>query len=81
MALAVGSVYAQGAYPNKPVKIIVPFPPGQATDIIGRLVAQKLGEKCLPFHLLRPIAPSTQLTGRSEKQNSPSSEPETVEHW
>lgn len=32
-------------YPNKPVRVIVPFPAGQATDIIGRLVAQKLGDK------------------------------------
>ena len=45
VVFAVGPAYAQGAYPNKPVKIIVPFPPGQATDIIGRLVAQKLAEK------------------------------------
>ena len=30
------------AYPNKPVKFIIPFPPGGTTDIVGRLMAQAL---------------------------------------
>ena len=32
---------AQG-YPNKPIRIIVPWPPGQATDLAARIVADKL---------------------------------------
>lgn len=43
LACAAGSVVAQ-SYPSKPLRIIVPFPPGAATDMTGRYVAMKLGE-------------------------------------
>src|SRR5437773_2262741 len=41
--LFAGSALAQD-YPNRPVKIIVPYAPGGSTDIIGRIVAQRLTE-------------------------------------
>ena len=36
---------AQSEYPNKPVRLFIGFAPGGSTDIVGRIVAQKLGER------------------------------------
>ena len=43
-ALALSAV-AHAQYPNKTVKIIVPFPAGQATDLAARIIAEALGKE------------------------------------
>ncbi|MEO8345060.1 MAG: tripartite tricarboxylate transporter substrate binding protein [Betaproteobacteria bacterium] len=38
------TAHAQEAYPSRPIRLIVPFPPGAGTDNVARFMAQKLGE-------------------------------------
>lgn len=44
LLLAAGGVHAQQKYPTKPIRVIVPFVPGGASDIVARVMTQKLGE-------------------------------------
>src|SRR5215210_890879 len=41
---ATGSTWSQ-SYPSKPVRVVIVFPPGGATDIVGRIIFQKMGEQ------------------------------------
>ena len=43
-ALVHGTLWAQ-PYPSKPVRVVIVFPPGGATDIVGRIAFQKVGEQ------------------------------------
>jgi tripartite-type tricarboxylate transporter receptor subunit TctC len=38
-------VWAQSDYPSKPVKVIVAFPPGGTSDVMGRMVAEELSKQ------------------------------------
>ena len=44
LALVASSAFAQ-QYPNRPVKVIIPWPPGQATDLAARIVGEKLSQQ------------------------------------
>ncbi len=52
MAAAARSTKAQDAWPSRPLRMVIPWPPGQQTDVIGRLVAQHLSER-----LGQPVVP------------------------
>ncbi len=45
LLLAVGQSLAQQSYPNKPIRFLLPYPPGGSTDIFSRIVSQKLSER------------------------------------
>jgi tripartite-type tricarboxylate transporter receptor subunit TctC len=44
------NIYAQDAWPARPIRFILPFPPGGGTDILGRMIAERLSA-----HLGQPV--------------------------
>jgi tripartite-type tricarboxylate transporter receptor subunit TctC len=44
-AVASPAVLAQGAWPNRPIRIVVPFPPGGSNDVVARPLAERLQQK------------------------------------
>ena len=58
-------------YPNKPVRIIVPFPAGGVTDIAGRLIAQRLSEKLGQQFFIENIAGAGGNLGMGNVARSP----------
>src|SRR5690349_10236889 len=45
VAFGAALAHAQSQYPAKPVRLIIPFPPGGSNDVVGRVVAAQLAER------------------------------------
>ena len=41
-ATAYASIAHAQSYPSRPITLIVPFPPGGSTDVVGRIVAERM---------------------------------------
>ena len=69
-SLGTPAVWAQ-AYPNKPVKVIIPFPPGGTLDVVGRMLAQKLSEQTGQSFVVENRAGGGGIIGASAVAKSP----------
>jgi len=70
LALACACCVAQAQYPAKPVRVVIPFPPGGPTDVVGRLLAQKLAESTGQNFLIENRAGGNATIGAAEVAKS-----------
>ena len=67
MLLASGVCYGQQpAYPTRQVRIVVPYPAGGPTDLIARLIAQKLGERLGQSFFVENVAGASGAVGAGQ---------------
>ena len=67
---ALFSVSVAAQYPAKPVKVVIPFPPGGPTDVVGRFLAQKLTEQTGQNFLIENRAGGNATIGSNEVAKS-----------
>ena len=69
MSICAAPVAAQ-SYPSKPIRFILPFPPGGPTDILGRIIGQKLREPARPAGGDRRTVPARAATSAPSTRRS-----------
>ncbi|SFC63495.1 Tripartite-type tricarboxylate transporter, receptor component TctC [Polaromonas sp. OV174] len=71
LALAISGHAVAQSYPTKPIRVIVPFAPGSATDLLGRVVAQGLSEKLGQPVIVEPKPGAGTSLGAQAVEKSP----------
>ena len=66
-----GTAFAQGSYPDRPVKVIVPFAPAGPTDVVARLITQKLSENLKQQFYIENVAGAGGNLGMGNAAKSP----------
>lgn len=69
--LHAGPALAESAYPSKPVRVVVPYPPGGPNDLIARLLMQRLTERLGQPFIIDNRPGATGLTGTDSVAKSP----------
>ena len=70
LCLLSGWASAQSAYPNRPVRVIVPFPAGQATDVVARMLAQQFTESTGQSFFVDNKAGAAAIIGTEQVKNA-----------
>ena len=70
LCLFTGWASAQSSYPNRPVRVIVPFPAGQATDVVARALSQQFSESTGQTFFVDNKAGASAIIGTEQAKNS-----------
>src|SRR5687767_9655624 len=62
---------AQTPFPSRPVSLVVPFPPGGATDVLGRVIALKMGTELGQRIVVENRAGAGTIVGASHVSKAP----------
>ena len=75
------AAWAQSAWPNKPVKIVVPFAPGGTTDILARAVAPELTRAFGQQFVVENKGGAAGALGLAQFVNAAKGDPKRAEHY
>jgi hypothetical protein len=72
LVLFASSAFAQAAWPNKPIKLVAPYPPGGQTEVVSRCFAEKQsGVLVSRSSSTTSPAPTAWSAGRSSSSSDP----------